>query len=476
MSEHKHIAIIGAGAAGLTAAYQLMKGGAKVEVFEAAPYVGGLARSMDLWGQRVDMGPHRFFSNDARVNRFWLEIAGKDYRMVDRLTRIFYKNKFFYYPLKPGNAFTQLGAFESINCGLSYFIEKFLPTKQDGSFETWVQSRFGKRLYEVFFKTYSEKLWGIPCTELDADFAAQRIKGLSLGEALKNAIHSPKKTKHKTLVDQFAFPTEGTGMIYERLKEKIEAGGGKVHLSTPIHAFVKEDDKVVGIRRADGEEKKFDHIISTMPLTLMVKGLSDVPKDILDHAAALKFRNTILVFLEVKGKDLFPDNWLYVHSDNLQTGRITNFGNWVPELNKGNENTIIAMEYWCYDEDRVWGEDEEELIALAREEIKETGLLNGAEVLQGYVEKLHRCYPVYSLSYRTHLEPLEKFISSLQGITAIGRYGAFKYNNQDHSILMGLLAAENILNDSGHDLWAVNTDYDAYQESSRITETGLVVE
>lgn len=474
MMGRKKVAVIGAGPAGITAAYELAKRGVEVEVFEASPSVGGLAKTIELWGQKVDIGPHRFFSKDSRINKIWLEVVGQDFEMVDRLTRIFYKNRFFYYPLKPLNALWNLGVFSAAGCLLSYFKEKLFPTKDTSTFEGWVTSRFGKRLYEIFFKTYSEKLWGIKCTELDSDFAAQRIKKLSLSEAIKGALFGGGGKKHKTLVDQFAYPHEGTGIVYERMAQRVKELGGRIRLNSAVKGVFTRDNKVVGLQLENGESYEFDEVVSSMPLSLLVSRLPEVPSKIKSLAENLKFRNTVIVFLHVDGKKLFRDNWLYVHSSELQTGRITNFRNWVPQINCGKDSTIMALEYWCYDQDKMWSATDKELVALGTKEMEATGLLHGAPVLDGHVYRIKRCYPVYDTGYRSRVAPIEEYLKTVQGLTVIGRYGAFKYNNQDHSILMGLLAAENIASGAKHDLWQINTDYEEYQESSTITKAGLV--
>lgn len=476
MSESKKIAVIGAGPAGITAAYELAKAGYEVEVFEASDRVGGMAKTIDLWDQKIDLGPHRFFSNDTRVNKTWLEVVGKDYRMVDRLTRIYYRKKYFFYPIKPFDALFKLGVGNAILCVFSYMKQRIAPTKQDGSFETWVTGRFGYKLYSIFFKTYTEKLWGIPCTELDADFAAQRIKKLSLWEAIKNAVKGGKGNKHKTLVDQFAYPLGGTGMVYERMQKFVNEHNGKVYVNTPVKRVIAENGKVTALELDNGEIKNYDHIISSMPISLLVTRLPQVPQEIIEKARSLKFRNTILVYLEVEAKDLFPDNWLYVHSSDLLMGRITNFRNWVPEVNCGKDSTIVVLEYWCYDEDSIWSEKDEKLIEIGKDELLKTGLTGKIPATRGYVHRIPKCYPVYSRGYKDVLKPVEGYLSGIKNLSVIGRYGAFKYNNQDHSILMGLLAAENIAKGTKHDLWEINTDYEDYQEKSTITATGLAEE
>lgn len=474
--ETKNIAIIGAGPAGITAAYELSKAGFKVSLYEASAQVGGLSKTIDLWDQKVDLGPHRFFSNDTKVNELWLEVVGKDYRMVDRLTRIYYKKKFYYYPLKPFDALFKLGIWEAFRCILSYMKEKIKPTKQDGSFEAWVTARFGWRLYSIFFKTYSEKLWGIQCTELDEDFAAQRIKKLSLFEAIKNAVFQNKKNKHKTLVDQFAYPIGGTGMVYEKMKFQIENAGNKIHLNTPVKKVNAVNGSPVSLELMSGEVHDFDHIISTMPITHLVKNLPNVPEGIFEAAEALKFRNTILVYLKIEGLSIFPDNWLYVHASDLQMGRITNFCNWVPEINQGQKQTIVVVEYWSYAHEEIWNLTDDQLIALGKKELKATGLVGELEISAGHIVKIAKCYPVYQKGYKIPLQKVENYLTGVENLSVIGRYGAFKYNNQDHSILMGLLAAENLIKGTKHNLWEINTDYEVYQETSTITASGLSIQ
>ncbi len=473
-TKKKKVAVIGAGPAGITAAYELTKKGVEVDLYEASPFVGGMARSFKLWGQIVDIGPHRFFSNDTRVNKLWLEVIGKDYEMVDRLTRIFFRNKFYYYPIKAGNAFKNLGVIETFRCLASYGWQRVKPGGRElgDTFESWVVARFGKRLYGHFFKTYTEKLWGIPGNKLDSEFASQRIKKLSMSEAIKSAIFGGGGEKHKTLVDQFAYPNKGTGEVYERMKKYIEKNGGKVHLKTPVDSLVTSGKTVKGVKLVSGESINYDQVVSSMPLTLLVGRLKGVPEKIVKANKSLKFRNTLIVYLKVNAKEIFPDNWIYVHSTDLRTGRITNFRNWVPSINQGKKESIIAMEYWSFDEDDFWHWDEEQYVALAKEELAKTGLVESKQITDGMIVRVPRCYPVYGRGYKKQLTQVEDFLRGYKNLQIIGRYGAFKYNNQDHSILMGMLAAENIADGAQHDLWDINSD-DEYQEASVITKTGL---
>ncbi|MBK6833058.1 MAG: FAD-dependent oxidoreductase [Bacteroidetes bacterium] len=457
------IAVIGAGPAGMTAAYQLSKKGHTVDVFEASNAVGGMSKTLSMWGQKVDIGPHRFFSNDTRINELWLEVVGNDYEMVDRLTRIYYNKRFFHYPIKAFDALKNLGVFNAMSCVVSYGVEKLSPAKDKTTFEGWVTNRFGKKLYNVFFKTYTEKLWGIPCNVLDADFAAQRIKKFSLGEAMKTAVFG-NKGNHKTLVDQFAYPHGGTGMVYERMAAFVKNHEGNIFLNKPIKRVLTKDKRAYAIELEDGIIQEYDYIVSSMPLSLLVSRLPEVPEKVKTAANALKFRNTIIVYLNVNAKNLFPDNWLYIHSADLMMGRLTNFRNWSPHLYGEQQSTICALEYWCYDEDDFWSWDDSKLIELGKEELRKTGLIGNAEITDGNVCKIHRCYPVYSKGYKETLSSVVDYLKEIEKLQVIGRYGAFKYNNQDHSILMGKLAAENIAESKNHNLWDINTDYEDYQE------------
>lgn len=469
----KHVAVIGAGPAGLTAAYELRRAGVEVTLFEASSQVGGMAKSIELWGQIVDLGPHRFFSNDRRVNEFWLNAVDFEYQMVNRLTRIYYKNRFFSYPIEIINALIGLGIIEAFRCVASFVAIRILPKKDESKFDNWVINRFGERLFEIFFKSYSEKLWGIKCADLDAEFAAQRIKKLSLYEAIKNALTSKKKTIHRTLVDEFAYPRWGAGDVYLKLADKFKAEGGKLLLNTPV-SDIKLDGDQVQIFAAGAGLFTFDHVISTMPLTLLIQKIGG-PTEIIESTKQLKFRNTILVYLKVEGKNPFPDQWIYVHAENLRTGRITNFRNWNEAISKGQTSHIVCLEYWCYEEDEIWNSEDSTLISLAMMELYSTKLVESESISDGFVQRVPKCYPVYSSGYREILVPIQEYLNTVERITPIGRYGSFKYNNQDHSILMGLLAAQNLLGGDQSNLWSVNTDYE-YQESSRITATGLVAD
>lgn len=466
--------IIGAGPAGLACAYKLSGAGYPVEVFEASPHVGGLARSFDLWGQRVDCGPHRFFSQNKTVNDFFKVVTGDDYTMVNRLTRIYYNGRFFYYPLKVFNVLSNLSPYTIAHILTSFFYQRIHPICNPKTLEEWVINRFGHKLFSIFFKTYSEKLWGIPCSRIDADWAAQRIKKFSLWEAVKSALPGNPNKKHKTLVEQFAYPKYGTGSLYEKQKKFIESKGGKVHLKTPVKRILRDETgKANGIELVNGEKIFSDYVVSTMPLTLMVKGLGNVPDEVRDACNRLYYRNTILVYLEMNSKNLFPDNWIYIHSPEIKLGRITNFRNWCPTLYGNQQTSILCLEYWCFEDDGLWKADDKHLSEMAISELRKIKLIPAhTTVLNTFILRLPRCYPVYETGYQQPLSVIQNYVNSIPNLLAIGRYGAFKYNNQDHSILMGLLAAKEIISEKKEDRWSINTDTE-YQEKTTVLETGL---
>jgi len=470
MSER--IAVIGAGPAGLAAAWCLARDGVPVDVFEAGPTVGGMSRSLSLWGQTVDVGPHRFFSADARVNRLWLEVVGTGYRMVERLTRIHYNGTLFRYPLRFGDSLPKLGAREAALCVLSYLGRQRSDRDSAANFEQWVCQSFGRRLYEIFFKSYSEKVWGVPCTRLDADFARQRIRKLSMAGAIADMLKSGRGNRHATLVDRFAYPVGGTGSVYRKMAALVADNGGTVRLNCAVRHIHGTGDGRFTVD-AGGGSVTCRRVISSMPLTHLVRALSDVPGHIHVAAQGLRFRNTVVVYLRVANPSLFPDQWIYVHSPDLQTGRITNFRNWVPELYGDSPDSIVALEFWCHGGDETWARPDTQFAQMAVDDLRRSGLAGDAPVTGWHVVRVPNCYPVYEIGYRDRISVIREFLDQVPGLDAIGRYGAFKYNNQDHSLLMGILAAENVTRGARHDLWDVNAD-DRYQEEAVIDETGLV--
>ncbi len=429
-----------------------------------------MARSIDLWGFRVDLGPHRFFSKDPEVNALWLEMAGADHHLVDRLTRIYYRDDFYEYPIRGFASLRRLGLVEAGRCLASYGRARLHRGDDSASFETWVVHQFGRRLFEIFFKSYSEKLWGMPCTELDVDFARQRIKRLSLREVIVDMFRRRDTSSvHRSLIDRFPYPNGGTGMIYERMAAGVEARNGRVFLNTQIRHIEFEGNRAIGLRLADGTLRRYDAVISTMPLTLLAKQLPSLTAGEQRAIDSLTFRSTILVYLHIDAADLFADNWIYVHAPELAVGRITNFNNWGPGLNAGARTTAIAMEYWC-NEDEVGLLADADLIARATRELAATSFARGATVIGGHVVRIPRCYPVYRRGYKRELDTIIGAFRRVEGLHVIGRYGAFKYNNQDHSMLMGLRAAQNVLGrNPPHDLWSINADDGEYHEENLVS-------
>jgi protoporphyrinogen oxidase len=459
------IAVIGAGPAGLAAAYRLQKAGANVVIYEAQPQVGGLCRSLELWHHQLDLGPHRFFSSNQEVNQFWFQAVGTDFSWVMRKTRIFYKQRYFEYPLQALNTFWNLGFFESFLSLASYLKQKFrFFSDQDLNFESWVVHRFGWRLYQIFFKTYSEKLWGLPCDQIDPDFAYRKIRKLSVFEVVKRFFK-----KKQTFVDYFAYPHGGAGAVYEITAERFQRLGGKLYLEEPVLQIRSEGAKVRLVTNKSNDV--FDDVISTMPLTTFIKQLPDVPSPVLQAAESLQFRNTILVYLWIDGANPFPDNWIYVHSPDVEFGRVTNFNNWSKVKKSEATGTVLCLEYWCSFSDSLWKKNDQELSDFAKQELRKSQLLaSGTDILDTHVIRLPKSYPVFKVGYQKPLQNVKEYLQrAYPQICSIGRYGAFKYNNQDHSILMGLRAADQILRRAENQTEAVNTNH-LYEEDFELSD------
>ncbi|MDF9801212.1 protoporphyrinogen oxidase [Catalinimonas alkaloidigena] len=448
----------------------MSRNGVQVEIYEASAHVGGMARSMEVLGQTVDCGPHRFFTKHPLVKNFFKEVIEEDYVKVRRLTRIYYRGKFFDYPLKLGNVLSHLRKREIFKILWSYAYQKLSPQRNPRTLEAWVTNKFGKELYNIFFKNYSEKLWGISCARIDADWAAQRIKSLSLWEASKQILSLNKNEKHHSLVEEFDYPKKGSGMLYEKAKQVILKNGGHIHLNSPVQASLLDNktNTVTGVRLNNGKEITAEHVISTMPLTTLIKSFEAVPQPVEHATEQLYFRNTILVYLEIDSDQLFEDNWIYVHSPEVKHGRITNFRNWSPYLYGDKKTSILCMEFWTFTDEDLWKEQDEIIVRQAERELLQTKLLPpNAKILETKVIRVPKCYPVYELGYQEHLQLIKEFLDRFKGLSLIGRYGAFKYNNQDHSILMGLLAARNLLGKENTDLWGINADQEYQEEYNR---------
>jgi len=462
--------IVGAGPAGLTAAYECGKGGRRTTVLEADDQVGGLARTVTYRGFRFDIGGHRFFSKVPLVNRLWHEILGEELLLRPRLSRIFYNGHFFDYPLKPLNALAGLGLREAVLVGLSYAKARLAPSPHEGSFEDWVANRFGQRLYRIFFKTYTEKVWGVPCAEISSEWAVQRIKNLSLGEAVRHALFKGRGANGAivtSLIDQFYYPRLGPGMMWERCAGAVERTGSPVLCGMRVERIAHARGHVhhVHARARDGTAHVFpaDQLISSMPLRDLISALDPAPPDAVRQAAArLRYRDYLTVVLIVRRASIFPDNWIYIHSPDVKLGRIQNYKNWSTDMVPDAACTALGLEYFLWDQDPEWSWPDERLIARGVHECAHIGLIDPAEVEDGTVVRVPKAYPVYDQEYRDHLGTVRAYLASIGNLQVIGRNGQHRYNNQDHSMLAGVYAAHN-LNGAHCDLWSVNTEA-AYHE------------
>jgi protoporphyrinogen oxidase len=469
--------IIGAGPAGLTAAYELGKRGVTSTVLEASDQVGGISRTVNYHGYRFDIGGHRFFSKVPLINELWQEILGEEFLLRPRISRIYYNQHFFDYPLKPLNALAGLGPLESFLIGLSYVKAKFFHIHDEKTFEQWVSNRFGHRLYSIFFKTYTEKVWGIPCSEISADWAAQRIKNLSLKQAVRNAFfgatHGIDGSTLTSLIEQFHYPRFGPGMMWERCRSLIERQGSQTVQGMKVERVQHRQGRVDCVfgRNASGEQHEYvgRHFVSTMPLRELVHALDPLPPDeVLKAAQDLRYRDYLTVVLVVDRESVFPDNWLYVHSPEVKLGRIQNYKNWSPYMVPDPSRTSLGLEYFLWDKDEEWSWPQERLIELGVRECAHIGLINPREVKDGTVVRMEKAYPVYDQTYQDSVATIRRYLETFSNLQTIGRNGLHRYNNQDHSMLTGVYAAGNILGER-HDVWSVNTEKE-YHEEERITK------
>lgn len=474
LKDGDHIVVVGGGPAGLTSAYLLAQKGFSVTVFEGDDILGGISQTAQYRGFRFDIGGHRFFTKIEPVEALWHEILGDEFISVPRLSRIHYRGKYFNYPLKPTNALFGLGIFNSIGIILSYVWWHFRPYPEEVNFEQWVTNRFGKRLYEIFFKTYTEKVWGIPCTEIRAEWAAQRIKGLSLAKAILSAASLNKRsTKIKTLINEFQYPRLGPGQMWETCADKIREMGSEVHLEHYVDGLMVDDGEVTSVRvqTRDGVKTvECDHVISTMPLRTLARSFEPAaPPETLEAADGLRYRDFLVVALILEGEDLFPDNWIYVHTPGVKVGRIQNFNNWSQAMVPEEGKTCLGLEYFCFEGDGLWNATDEELVERAKRELAELGVAGGAPVEDGAVIRMPKAYPIYDGVYSDCVDGVRAYIDPIPNLHTVGRNGMHKYNNADHSMLTAMMALWN-MEGADHDLWAVNTDFE-YHEEQRVDST-----
>ena len=462
------VVIIGAGPAGLTAAYQLVKQGIKPIVLEQADKVGGISRTETYKGYCFDIGGHRFFTKVPEVQQLWQEVLGEDLIKVPRLSRIYYQGRFFQYPLNLLDTLYKLGIWESFLILLSYLKVRWEPLPVEENFEQWVTNRFGERLFKTFFQTYTEKVWGIPCNQIQAEWASQRIQGLSVKTAVLNSLFDTNNTK--TLIKEFDYPVLGPGMMWERFHRKVVSYGGEVSLNTKVLRLEHKGSRITKvIAEHDGNLLLLsgEHFISSMPLTALINKLDPPPPEsVVQAAKQLKYRDFLIVALMVDAADLFPDNWIYIHSPKVKAGRIQNFKNWSAAMVPDSSKTCLGMEYFSTKGDPLWIMSDAELIELATHELDSLGLAQASDVEDGVVIRQPKAYPVYDHDYRKHLQVIQQFLATIENLQTTGRNGMHRYNNQDHSMLTGMLAVKNILGEK-YNLWEVNTERSYYEEFAR---------
>ncbi len=482
------VAIIGAGPAGLTAGYLLTKQGKSVAIIEKdETYVGGISRTVEHEGYRFDIGGHRFFSKSQQVVDLWNEILPDDFIQRPRMSRIYYEGKFYSYPLRAFEALSNLGLLRSTACMVSYLRYKLFPIKEVKSFEDWTTNQFGRRLYSIFFKTYTEKVWGMPCDEMSADWAAQRIKGLSLWSAvtdgLKRSLGLNKKPNDgqaaKTLLETFRYPRLGPGMMWDAARDKILASG-KGHIVMG-HGLEQLASDGAGGWRMSGVNAlghkvvvKAKDAISSAPMRQLAARMHPLPDTTL-NASQLKYRDFLTVALKIKSEDLFPDNWIYIHDEKVQVGRVQNFRSWSPEMVPDEDVACVGLEYFCLENDGLWSSSDDELIELAKKEMAILGLCNPEDVIGGAVVRQEKAYPVYDEDYAANVEAMrveleEKFPT----LHLVGRNGMHRYNNQDHAMMTAMLTTENILAGKRiYDTWCVNEDAEYHEAGDEGAEKAI---
>lgn len=471
------VAIIGAGPAGLTAGYLLTKAGKSVAIIEKdATYVGGISRTEEFQGYRFDIGGHRFFSKSQQVVDLWNEILPDDFIQRPRMSRIYYEGKFYSYPLRAFEALWNLGLWRSTVCMASYLRYKLFPVRTVKSFEDWTTNQFGQKLYSIFFKTYTEKVWGMPCDEMSADWAAQRIKGLSLWGAvvdgLKRSLGLNKAPNDgqavKTLLETFRYPRLGPGMMWDAARDKIIASGkGRVLMGHALEQLASDGND--GWRMtANGPDGKVvitaTHAISSAPMRELAARLHPLPDTTL-NAARLKYRDFLTVALMVEGEDLFPDNWIYIHDSKVKVGRVQNFRSWSPEMVPDEAMACVGLEYFCFEGDGLWSTADADLVELAKSEMAILGLVDPARVRGGAVVRQQKAYPVYDEDYAANVAAMRQELEHRHPtLHLVGRNGMHRYNNQDHAMMTAMLTVENILaGQRVYDTWCVNEDAEYHE-------------
>jgi protoporphyrinogen oxidase len=467
ITAEKPVVVLGGGPAGLTAGYLLAKQGKHVIVLEATDMLGGIARTEVRDGYRFDLGGHRFFTKAQEVDDLWHEIMKEEFLKRPRQSRIYWNDKFLEYPLEGMDVIRKLGPIELTRCGLSYMWATIKPKGREDTFEQWVSNRFGKRLFNHFFKTYTEKLWGVPTDEIRAEWAAQRIKGLSFFSAAKAAFFGNKGDKIKSLISEFNYPRFGPGQMWEQMADDIRAHGGEIRMSSPVTKLVTDGaGKVVEVIAGD-QTLTPSYVISSLPLRTTVGIASpEAPVEVRDAARGLRYREFLTVLLVIEGDDLFPDNWIYIHQPGVTVLRIQNFKSWSPWMvPEGETASSIGMEYFCFEGDALWTMDDDELVKMASQEIETLKLAKAANVKFGFVARVNKAYPIYDEKYAERVATIRDWLNSdMTNLYQVGRNGLHRYNNSDHSMLTAMRAVDNITIGTNHDIWAVNVESVYHEE------------
>ena len=474
------VAIVGAGPAGLTAGYMLTRAGFSVAIIEKdVDYVGGISRTVEHQGYRFDIGGHRFFSKSQAVVDLWNEILPTGFIERPRMSRIYYEGKFYAYPLRAFEALRNLGLWRSTLCMASFAQAQLFPRRQVKSFEDWTVNQFGAKLYGIFFKTYTEKVWGMPCNEMSADWAAQRIKGLSLGKAVfdgvKRSLGLNKRPNDgmqtKTLLENFRYPALGPGMMWDAARDHILASGkGTVLMG---HSLKQLSETTPGEWRLTAEHTGGEavitarHVISSAPMRELAARLHPLPAN-LPAAMDLKYRDFLTVALQIKGDDLFPDNWIYIHDPRVKVGRVQNFRSWSPHMVPDPAVACVGLEYFCFEGDGLWSMADDDLVALATQEMRTLGLITSQQVVGGVVVRQEKAYPVYDDAYAANVAALRHELEATHpGLHLVGRNGMHRYNNQDHAMMTAMLTVENIKAGARvYDTWCVNEDAEYHEAGS----------
>jgi protoporphyrinogen oxidase len=470
----KPTVILGGGPAGLTAAYLLAKMGLPVIVLEAEDQVGGIAKTAVRDGYRFDLGGHRFFTKAKEVEALWHEIMAEEFLVRPRMSRIYWrdtrgKGKFLDYPLRGPDVMKKLGPIDLTKALLSYLWAAVKPKGKEDTFEEWVSNRFGRWLFNQFFKSYTEKVWGVSTSEIRADWAAQRIKNLSFFTAAYSAFFGNKGNKVTSLIDSFNYPRYGPGQMWETMTEDIRSLGGQVLLEKPVTKLEFEGDRITKVHVGD-EVYEPSAVISSLPLRNAVGMAQPHPRgEVITAARGLRYRDFLTVSLVLDGEDLFPDNWIYIHDPNVTVGRIQNFRSWSPWMVPDPTKACVGMEFFCFAGDELWEMDDDDLVQLGIRELEQLGLAKRDALEFGFVTRVPKAYPIYDEEYADRVKTIRSWLDGLDNYIQVGRNGLHRYNNSDHSALTAMRAVDNLVKGTDHDIWEINAE-SAYHEEEKQDE------